>query len=259
MTGEITNVTTTNDFSKHYSWFQYAQDIKNGKLVPVDYDGTPLTIAEALWRSRWRPFLLQNPVSYEIEQYVFRTFPGVHGENKFRWVGPTLKPWTKNLQLIADRYNRILLRFIESITEKPFDPSELPSEDVGSVTSKEFATMNVVYATHDHDGEGNINENADIQKFSSREKAEQYLRRTFDLEAGDEVKIIEGGYKDCWIKTINKPKVGDFVLAPFSYTQVIIQRPGSHPGGNMYWLTPSPDVLVAVLIPGATRLGEDEA
>ncbi len=37
------------------------------------------------------------------------------------------------------------------------------------------------------------------------------------------------------------------MLAPFTYNDVIVQRPGTHPGGREYWLTPWRDVLVAVV------------
>jgi hypothetical protein len=34
------------------------------------------------------------------------------------------------------------------------------------------------------------------------------------------------------------------MLRPFSYTQMIISAPGTHPGGKEYWVTPRAYVLV---------------
>ncbi len=102
------------------------------------------------------------------------------------------------------------------------------------------------YATHDHNGE-RIEENAVILPFPTREAAEGYLREPYDLDYGETLEFEPGDYSDCWIKSHGKPTVGDPVLEPFTYNDVIIQRPGTHPGGGVYWLTPSREVLVAVV------------
>jgi hypothetical protein len=110
----------------------------------------------------------------------------------------------------------------------------------------------IFYATHDTDGEGSINENAHIVKFATREEAEVYLRSPFDLadlvEEGLAVQIVVGRFFDCWIKSQAAPRVGETWIAPFSRSQLYVQRPGQHPGGRGYWTTPSADVLVATVV-----------
>jgi hypothetical protein len=105
------------------------------------------------------------------------------------------------------------------------------------------------YATADSD-EGRIVVNATIEKFVSERAAREWLLYVY-RDALDEfdVEIVPGTFGDCWMKLLGKPKIGDRWLAPFSYRQLHIDRPGSHPGGNFFWITPRPDVLVAVLTP----------
>lgn len=112
-------------------------------------------------------------------------------------------------------------------------------------------TATVFYATHDTDGEGSIGQNADIVKFASRDEAEAYLRRPFDTaelaEEGLTVAIDTGSFGDCWIKSQAAPRVGEPWIAPFRRSQLYVQRPGQHPGGFGYWITPRADVLVALV------------
>lgn len=98
------------------------------------------------------------------------------------------------------------------------------------------------YATHDSD-DGKITENAHIAAFGTRAEAEKYLRDSIDKDATAEIEV--GHYGDCWIRSSKAPRVGERSLKPFSYNQVYIARPGSHPGHNVYWITPRVDVLVA--------------
>jgi len=97
------------------------------------------------------------------------------------------------------------------------------------------------YATHDFDGE-RIFENAQIVAFPSLAAAEAFLRAPFGSEWNMESATVSPGrFGDCWIKTIRPPS--DRFL-PFSDDALIIQEPGSHPGGAAYWITPSADVFV---------------
>lgn len=109
--------------------------------------------------------------------------------------------------------------------------------------------MTKFYATQDFDGY-HIEENANIAVFDTREEAEAFTRlpheRGGGLEEGETLTVEVGDFSDCWIKSHKKPRVGDYMLKPFSFTDVHIQNPGQHPGGTVYWLTPSRDVLVAV-------------
>lgn len=110
----------------------------------------------------------------------------------------------------------------------------------------------IFYATNDTNGEGSISRDAHIVKFATREEAEAYLLRGFDIadlrEEGLTVVIETGGFGDCWIKSHDAPRPGSFWISPFSYTQLYVQRPGQHPGGRFYWTTPRADVLVASLV-----------
>ena len=99
------------------------------------------------------------------------------------------------------------------------------------------------YATHDSE-DGCISQNAHIAKFATRAEAEAYLRNGFD-PAEWEVEVEDGSFGDCWVKFHNAPRVGDTALAPFSYPQLSILRPGQHPGGKQFWITPRSEVLVA--------------
>ena len=106
--------------------------------------------------------------------------------------------------------------------------------------------MTKFYATQDFDGH-HIEENAEIAVFDSRAEAETYITAACHLEDGWTVAIEEGNFSDCWIKSHRKPSVGDHMLKPFTFTDVYVARPGQHPGGNVYWVTPSREILVAVV------------
>jgi hypothetical protein len=102
------------------------------------------------------------------------------------------------------------------------------------------------YATRDADGR-DIQRDADISVFATKAEAEAFLREPYTAGNGwDEGSVVieVGQFGDCWIKSMEAPKVGQSWIAPFSYMQLLIQRPGEHPGGKMYWTTPRPDVLV---------------
>ena len=83
----------------------------------------------------------------------------------------------------------------------------------------------------------------------SREEAEAALRETnADLiadmaEEGLSAVISEGQFGDCWIKSTQAP--GDhWSTSPFSIDDLDVLRPGQHPGGDFYWVTPKANVLV---------------
>lgn len=106
--------------------------------------------------------------------------------------------------------------------------------------------MPKVYATIDYDGDV-IERDAHISVFDSREDAVAFLSQSYTRESGwDPESIVIGpaDFADCWIKSPEPPRVGTRWLAPFSYTQISIKRPGEHPGGKVYWITPKPDILV---------------
>ena len=103
------------------------------------------------------------------------------------------------------------------------------------------------YATRDSDAD-RISPNAEISVFTTLEAAKEWLMEPL-VNCGDDydlgsAEIGPGDFGDCWIKSVDRPKIGTRWLSPFSYTQLRIERPGQHPGGKFYWTTPTVDVLV---------------
>lgn len=107
-------------------------------------------------------------------------------------------------------------------------------------------TRKAIYATRDFDN-GHVSQDASISKFATLEAARAFLLEGYDPKEWDiDSAVIEPcpDFGDCWIKSNGRPKIGTPWIAPFSYTQVRVERPGQHPGGNRYWTTPIVDVLV---------------
>jgi len=108
--------------------------------------------------------------------------------------------------------------------------------------------MTKFYATTDNEG-SYINEDAEIVAFDTREECVAYLNAAYvdGLNDGERITVCEGDFGDCWIKSLDRPSVGDAVLSPFTYNQIMVRDPGAHPGGKVWWLTPQPPVMVAVI------------
>ena len=106
----------------------------------------------------------------------------------------------------------------------------------------------LVFATQDSDG-FKILENANIRGFETRQEAEEWLREPYAgaLDEFESIRFAMGEYGDCWVKTMAAPDDTSRWLDPLTLNNVIVQRPGSHPGGRMYWVTPTVDVLVAIV------------
>ena len=103
------------------------------------------------------------------------------------------------------------------------------------------------YATTDAE-DGRILQDAHVAAFDTLDDAREYLLRAFDPAEWDmsAITLEPGRYGDCWIKTINEPRADisdDRWLSPFSLADVSVQRPGQHPGGKFYWITPDLEVL----------------
>lgn len=95
------------------------------------------------------------------------------------------------------------------------------------------------YATTDHDGWGLIDRDAMILKFRTLAEVVDYVRPD-----GGEGSIQHGRFADCWIKSLEAPRVGTHWIAPFRLHQVSVLRPGEHPGGDVYWVSPRENVIV---------------
>lgn len=109
-----------------------------------------------------------------------------------------------------------------------------------SITTKFYATIDSEY--------GHISEDADIFAFDTRDEAEAYLRAGYDAEDWS-VEIDDGLFGDCWIKLHREPSDDEPFFAPFTADDLIVQRPGQHPGGRVWWISPRVDVLVAKVSP----------
>lgn len=116
-----------------------------------------------------------------------------------------------------------------------------------------------IYATTDADG-GRVSQNATIHAFASEQEARTYLLRGYDaadwkLETAE---IGAGDFGDCWVKVHSAPQIegdkliaGLFDCAPFKADQLIVQSPGQHPGGRVWWIEPSEEVLVVTFVESA--------
>ena len=106
----------------------------------------------------------------------------------------------------------------------------------------------MIYATTDANGL-TISERAVIRGFASESEALSALAREYDLEPGERLVLDAGSFGDCWIKTHDAPRPDGLLdTSPFALDDLIVQAPGSHPGGRAWWLTPSDPVMVAVIV-----------
>lgn len=104
------------------------------------------------------------------------------------------------------------------------------------------------FATMDADGV-EIHENAEIRAFDTPEEAKVWLLSCFDAEDYDlETAVIDDGeWGDCWFKSGGPPQDGD-AIKPFALDDLSVKKPGQHPGGDVYWITPYAPVLVVAKI-----------
>ena len=98
------------------------------------------------------------------------------------------------------------------------------------------------YATHDANND-QLATWARIVRFDTEADARTWLAQPYD----EPIQVVAGSFGDAWLKLTQAPRPGDRSLAPFAYTQMHVQRPGTHPGGRMWWVTPHATVLVAIL------------
>lgn len=103
---------------------------------------------------------------------------------------------------------------------------------------------NRYYATLDADGE-QIAQNAVILAFDTYEEARDYVESAYrdGMDEGETLGVQVGDFGDCWLKLRSAPDAEE--IAPFDADNIIVQRPGQHPGGNVYWITPRSEILVA--------------
>lgn len=114
--------------------------------------------------------------------------------------------------------------------------------------------MTKYYFTMDFDG--TIAENADIEfvEADSATEAEQAIitemKECFPTLEDDELKLglTVGDFGDCWFKCYGDIEyVKEHGIDCFKGSELLIGGPGTHPGGNCYWINPAPDVYVPSL------------
>jgi len=103
----------------------------------------------------------------------------------------------------------------------------------------------MIYATTDNDC-ARISDNAAICAFKTEAEARAYLLSGYDAADWDHAAaVIEPGhFGDAWYKFYSWRPGDEERFAPFTAEQLYIQRPGQHPGGRAWWITPRPEVLV---------------
>jgi hypothetical protein len=104
------------------------------------------------------------------------------------------------------------------------------------------------FYTSDSDG-NRIDQSATIYAVEAATEAEALEKIKKELiwngVAEDEVEVIAGDFGDCWIKLFKEPDADTLnSLSPFSADDLIVQNPGSHPGGKAWWVTPLAPVYV---------------
>lgn len=110
-----------------------------------------------------------------------------------------------------------------------------------------------IFATIDNEG-AFINENADIIAFETIEAAREYLLRSYDATEWDrETATIEAAeIGDCWVRFWSEPTSEQLEEVArkngMKADDLHIDRPGQHPGGKVWWVSPRVEVLVVSAI-----------
>lgn len=90
-----------------------------------------------------------------------------------------------------------------------------------------------------------INENCDIH-LGNLDEAKRGFNENSDCQIiGWEVADMTD-FGDCWVKIWEKPDLDTNGCAEIDGIKCKVQNPGTHPGGNCYWLTPSDDVYIPI-------------
>lgn len=103
----------------------------------------------------------------------------------------------------------------------------------------------MIFATTDNDGV-RVADNATIRAFDTEADARAWLLSAYDPAEWDHgsAAIKPGAWGDAWFKLYQWRDGDEERFEPFTAEQLYIQRPGQHPGGRAWWITPRPEVLV---------------
>ena len=96
------------------------------------------------------------------------------------------------------------------------------------------------YATMDHDSR-KYERGAYIDKYRDIDEYSASVNRMYAGSPDSGAigfHIVELNEPECWMALLRAPRVGDSLLQPFSYTQMRVDQPGTHPGGGSWWITP---------------------
>lgn len=105
----------------------------------------------------------------------------------------------------------------------------------------------MIYYTYDADGV-RIEERAQIRRAETREEALGETRRYYERSDFDVVDLERGSFGDCWIKCASISTVELYRKDwEAEAGPLIVQEPGSHPGGRAWWVSPSAEIMVPVL------------
>lgn len=100
--------------------------------------------------------------------------------------------------------------------------------------------------TYDLCDELYASEDADLIELENHDAAEAYFAQSLDgLKITGWVAV---DFPDCWIKIADKPAVNSDGYAVIDGILCNVQSPGSHPGGNKWWLTPIATVYAPLTI-----------
>lgn len=94
-----------------------------------------------------------------------------------------------------------------------------------------------IYYTKDSD-RNRIKEGATISVASSLADATKALGTAL---------VEPGHFGDCWTKSPHG-NIDSIDISPFNENEILVERPGMHPGGTFFWVTPYPTIYVGVYI-----------
>lgn len=106
------------------------------------------------------------------------------------------------------------------------------------------------------DSEGDkIEENATIRTieascFESFRDKLLTLAQSEGFDSDFKQEVVEGHWRDCWLRSYDDIKnINIWDVVPFKPEQLQIRNPGTHPGGNCFWIRPNMPVYTVRYVP----------
>lgn len=111
--------------------------------------------------------------------------------------------------------------------------------------------MTKTYMTFDADDD-RIADRGTISGYDSPEEALAVARKSYEGSGFVVTGLESARYGDCWFKVQSGPTPDQLerwaAEADMNVDDLIVQGPGTHPGGRAWWITPRVDVMTPVLI-----------